>query len=288
MIELNDLLEKEGLDPKMGIVMRHRPTEPELRKALPWFAAEEPDLYNAYQCQHHETVERALGRAAYLASFIGHEPGKALFVGVYRVDGWRNMTGKRWAALETSRRLVQLGDRGPQAVRRLKLFNLVCTEHIAVWKGRLVVNWPPPERSWWRWAARNRMPVDAVHAESILVKQMPTWNEIVLTWAELQSLPRAWQAAMGQWRGVYLVLDRASGKSYVGSAYGRENVLARWQAYARTGHGGNVDLRGRDPRNFSFAILQRVAPDSPAEDVIRLESNWKDRLATREFGLNQN
>lgn len=288
MIELNDLLEKNGLDPQKGMVIRHRPTQPELRKALPWLAAEDPDVYNAYQRDHHETVERALGRAAYVVSLIGHEPGKALFVGVYRIDGWKVITGKKWASLELSKRLMQLGLEPPAPMRRLRLFDLTCTEQLADCKGRLVVSWPPPERSWWRWASRNRMQVDAIHPESILVKQTPSWNEMVLTWVQLQSLPRDWKAAMAQWRGVYFIRDGVTGKGYVGSAYGRENILARWLAYARTGHGGNVDLKGLDPRNFTFAVLQRVAPDAPPEEVIRIESNWKDRLGTRRFGLNRN
>jgi len=288
MIELNNLLEKEDLDPKTGMVMRHRPTEPGFRKALRWLAADKLDLYNAYQSSHSETVERALGRATYLVSCIGHEPGKALFVGVYRVDGWRNMTGKRWAAVEPGKKLIQLGVRGPDSERQFRVFNLVCTKHLAAWKGRLVVEWPPPERSWWRWAGRNRMPVDAVHPESILVKQMPPWNEFVLTYSQLQALPRAWQDAMGQWRGIYLILDGASGKSYVGSAYGQENILGRWRSYSRTGHGSNVELKGRDPSKFTFAILQLVAQDLPKDEVVRIESNWKDRLGTREFGLNRN
>lgn len=212
----------------------------------------------------------------------------SLFVGIYRVDGWKVITGKRWAALELSKRLVRLGMEPPPPARKLRLFDLACTEQLAGWKGRLVVTWPPPERSWWRWAGRNRIQVDAIHTESILVKQTPPWNEMVLTWVQLQSLPRDWQAAMAQWRGIYLIRDGRTGKGYVGSAYGRENILARWLAYARTGHGGNVELKGLDPRNFTFAILQRVAPDAPADEVIRIESNWKDRLGTREHGLNRN
>lgn len=288
MIELNDLLEKVGLDPKLGMVMRHRPKEPTFRKALCSLAAEEPAIYNAYQSCHHEAAERALGRAAFLVSFVGHEPGKAIFVGIYHVDGWCNITGKKWAALETSRRLVGLGVQGPEHDRRLRLFNLVRTEELAAWRGRLLVNWPPPERSWWRWAGRNLIKVDSIHPESILVEDVPDPNELVLTWEELQSLPRSWQHAMAQWRGIYLILDRASGKGYVGSAYGHDNLLARWRSYARTGHGSNVDLKGRDPRKFTFAILQLVAQDLPPEKVVHLESSWKKRLGTREFGLNGN
>ena len=288
MIELNELLRKVGVDPASSIVMRHRPTERDLRRALRWFAAEHPDVYNAYQCCHGERVEGALGRASHLVSLLGHEAGKALFVGVYRVDGWKEMLGKDWRKLATSKRLIELGDRGPRNDRRIHLFNLVCTEHLEAWKGKLVIEWPPPERAWWRWAGRNKMPVDAIHEESVLVRQMPPWNELVLSWPQLQALPRSWQEAIKQWRGIYLILDRTGGKSYVGSAYGDENILARWRSYGKTGHGGNVDLKGRDPAHFQFAVLERVSPDLPSDDVIRLEATWKDRLGTREFGLNKN
>ena len=48
-MELSDLLTKKNIPLKNVLVMRHRPTEPELRKALPWLAAERPDTFNAYQ-----------------------------------------------------------------------------------------------------------------------------------------------------------------------------------------------------------------------------------------------
>lgn len=49
MICFNDLLHKAEIDPKTVLVMRHRPTEAGLRKVLPWFAAERPEMFNAYQ-----------------------------------------------------------------------------------------------------------------------------------------------------------------------------------------------------------------------------------------------
>jgi hypothetical protein len=134
MIELNELLRKLDLDTEKTMVMRHRPTERDLRRALRSFAAEKPDLYNAYQSIHGERVEEALSRAKHLASFIGHEAGKAVFVGVYRVDGWREMSGRQWRTLPTSKPLLALGDRGPRD-RQLRVFNLVCTEQLADWKG---------------------------------------------------------------------------------------------------------------------------------------------------------
>lgn len=123
---------------------------------------------------------------------------------------------------------------------------------------------------------------------SAFVEQMPDWRDLVLPHHRLQSLPTTWQATLSQWRGIYVIVDQSSGQQYVGSAYGSENILARWRQYASSGHGGNVGLRGREAAEFHFAILERVSPDMPAEEVIRLEATWKKRLGTREFGLNAN
>ena len=74
----------------------------------------------------------------------------------------------------------------------------------------------------------------------------------------------------------------------MGAAYGKDNILGRWLGYAKTGHGGNKLLRPRQPDGFRFSILQRVSPDMEPNEVMRLESSWKTRLHTREFGLNDN
>jgi hypothetical protein len=287
-MDLNDLLRKGGFDPSGVMVMRHRPTERDLRTALPWLAAERPDVYNAYQRQHGHTTEAALAKATYLASFIGHEPGQALFVGLYRVAGFRELTSRQYWAIPQNSELRSLGTRGPLDGRESLWFDLDRVEYLTQWAGKLVVDWPPPERSWWRWSARNTMPVRAIHEESAFVRAMPSWDALVLTWAQLATLPNSWRAALAQWRGIYLILDSSSGKAYVGSAYGDGNILGRWREYAKKGDGGNVKLRKLDPSPFRFSILERVSPDMPAEEVIAREALWKDRLGTREFGLNDN
>lgn len=117
----------------------------------------------------------------------------------------------------------------------------------------------------------------------------PEWDEIDLGWEELAVLPTRWRAKLSEWRAIYYIFDTSDGKVYVGSAYGGENLLGRWLNYGAKGHGGNVLLRQRDPKNFRFTILQRVSPDMESADVIRLEATWKERLHTRQpWGLNEN
>ena len=168
-------------------------------------------------------------------------------------------------------------------------FELTLTDFYTTWKGKLIMSWPPPERAWWRRAHRNELSVLALLEESAFDAAMPEWDELALTWEDLRVLPTRWKSALSQWRGIYVIFDHDDGKSYVGSAYGKDNLLGRWLHYAAVGHGGNKYLRRRNPRSFSFSILQRVSPDMHADEIIRLEATWKARLHTRHpDGLNDN
>lgn len=294
-MNLNDLLRGKGIDPKQVLVLRHRPSEPELNKWLPWLAAEKPDAFNAYQQTQGTRLESAMSAmksAGYVAAFIGRKPGKALFVGLYSIGASKPLTREEYWQVPENVELRKFGMKGfSEEENRSSIlwFDLVMTDFYDSWKGKLVVGWPPPERSWWRRAHRNELPVLAVLEDSALNAAMPEWNEIALTWEQLRVLPTAWKSALSHWRGIYYIFDTSGGQGYVGSAYGDSNLLGRWLEYAASGHGGNRLLRQRDPRHFRFTILQRVSPDMEADEVIRLEGTWKDRLHTHPpHGLNEN
>jgi hypothetical protein len=288
MLDLNMLLTDAGIDPAMTIVMRHRPWEPALNRVFRWIAAERPDLFRAYQQTHYERAEAALARAETLVAFIAHGPRRALFVTVYDIQGSRRIGHEDYWAISENRELNGLGMAGLASERTPLLFNLVDNEALASWRGRLVITWTGPERSWWRWAARNTFPVEAITEEHQLVPDMPDWSDLVLTWNELATLPASWRTSLAQWRGVYFIFDSARGRGYVGSAYGADNIFGRWLAYAATGHGGNAQLRKSNPTDLRFSILERTSPDLEPAEVIRLESRWKERLHTRRHGLNDN
>ncbi len=71
-MNLNDLFRLADVDPSKVLVMRYSPSEPLLKKALPWFAEEKPDVFNAYQQTQGEKVEKAMLGAEYVASFLSH------------------------------------------------------------------------------------------------------------------------------------------------------------------------------------------------------------------------
>jgi len=294
-MNFNDLLEKKNIDPEHVLVLRHRPYEPELKKVFLWLAAEKPDVYNAYQQTQGEKLEKVMETmigSGYIASFIGHEPGKALFIGLYSIGTAKPLTFNEYWNIPAYIEMKKYGMKGftkDDLRRSILWFNLELTDFYASWKGKLIVGWPPPERSWWRRSHRNNFPVISILEESALDGGMPEWNEIILPWDQLNILPSRWREILSQWRGIYYIFDSSDCKGYVGSAYGESNLYGRWISYASKGHGGNTLLKRRDPKNFLFSILQRVSPDMDANDVINIESNWKNRLHTRyPFGLNEN
>lgn len=292
-MKFNDLLAAAGIETSHVLMMRHSPTEPALRRVLPMLAADRPDLYNGYQCSQGKKYERAMIRLAgdgYIASFVAHGPRRALFVGLYKIAGAAAVTFEEYWSIPENVELKALGMKSePWEHETAQWFDLVLLDFRASWKGKLVVEWPKPEILWCRPANDQAFEILAVHEESRLGAAVKPWREIDLSWAELAVLPASYRARLAEWRAIYLIFDTSDGKCYVGSAYGKDNLLGRWLNYSASGHGGNKLLRARSPENFQFTILERVSPDMEAEDVVRLEATWKDRLHTRApFGLNEN
>lgn len=292
-MKLNDLLAEQNISPENVLVLRHRPTEPELNRVFPLLAGDRTDLFDAYQQSQGEKLEKTMSTmigSGYLASFIANGGGRALFIGLYKIESAKPLTFEAYWQRPENIELKALGMRGFTGERpSILLFHLPLVDFYKAWKGKLVVDWPPPERSWWRRAHRNDIPVHAILEDSALDAAMKHWREIDLTWSQLRVLPSQWKAKLSEWRAIYYIFDESDGKGYVGSAYGSENLLGRWLNYAASGHGGNRLLRLRTPENFRFTILERVSPDMDADDVVRLESTWKERLHSRApSGLNDN
>lgn len=122
----------------------------------------------------------------------------------------------------------------------------------------------------------------------------PGYSNVFVSWLSLENLitRESWRAALGNQKGVYLLVDSQTGKQYVGSAYGEDMILGRWETYIRTCHGGNKLLKELEPdyikNNFYFSILETFNKNIDDQIIIDRESHWKDVLQTRKFGYNNN
>jgi len=105
-----------------------------------------------------------------------------------------------------------------------------------------------------------------------------------------------WKVALSSVFGIYLISDKATGKHYVGSAYGENGIWGRWISYINNYHGNNKDLielfeeKSEEyfKKNFKFAILEVMSSVKTKEEVMDKESLWKRKLFSREFGYNRN
>ena len=143
--------------------------------------------------------------------------------------------------------------------------------------------------------------VNEILAEEYSGRSFPGYEDILLSFAELEALVRNnrpdWRAALENAKGVYLITDTKTGKRYVGSAYGGSGIWSRWCSYVESGHGGNAELRElvSDPTleycraNFKFALLEHRTSRTPDETILSREVFWKNVLQSRgDEGLNRN
>jgi hypothetical protein len=287
-LNFKDLLNKHQIDPRVVLVLRHTPTVPRLRKVFLSLAARRPAVFNAYQQTQREDVENEMKNATYVASFIGHAPGSALFIGLYQRHGQELRTADQ---IRSEPSVQELESYGCSAETRSRLwFDLRLREDFCRdWMGRLTIQWPGKEINWHRVADRAVFRVTAIHAESLLSKEPPdSYREWDLQWDDLKLLPESWKTKLRGWCGIYYIFDVWDGRGYVGKASGAQNLLGRWLNYADSGDGGNLKLRGRNPLNFRFSILELVPGDMEDGDVGKREQNWMLRLRTRTraHGLN--
>lgn len=233
-----------------------------------------------------------LSRAERVIAFLGDAAGRATLIGVYDVCGRQSMDSLTYWSNPLNTELRTLGMVGPGDRSSIIAFHdLRLTSQLADLRGRLIVEWPGKEVSWTQWLdeREDRFRMIAIEGVSRFEAPPVPWRSLCLTWTDLALLSPALRQLLGQWRGVYFIYDVDRRAGYVGSAGGAENLLGRWTHYGKTGHGGNKGLLGSDPLNLRFSILERTSPDLPIEELISLETSWKERLHTRApSGLNGN
>lgn len=126
----------------------------------------------------------------------------------------------------------------------------------------------------------------------------PGFSDVTVSWGKLNEIItrgyESWHTALSNMKGIYLIVDRSNGAAYVGKADSAQGALwARWTSYARTCHGGNVELVKLDPahikQHFQWSILEVMDWKTQDEYVDARESWWKKALSTRgEGGYNRN
>ena len=147
----------------------------------------------------------------------------------------------------------------------------------------------------------NRLTVSEVLRDPYGGEAFPGYENISHDFKRLEPIWRNerpdWKTALQHVKGVYVIADRATGRQYVGSAYGQTGVWSRWDQYMATGHGWNRDLVGLAAdaelgyarANFRMTLIECWPFQTDDATIIAREGHWKEALLTRgEHGYNAN
>jgi hypothetical protein len=274
-LTFNTLLESEGIDLRHVKLLRHRYKDDGGFSAPYdlWRTDSEPYLlYNKIQ-------KEVLKSRKYFASFAATSPSNydILFTGIFE---WENMSAIPDGTVDPASGKTKFGTNE-------RLFDLRLAEPLSDLIGKLIIDWGPGERTWAQNAELQPKPIIEIRRE-FQEPKFPGFEKICHNLDSLVSLPATWKEILRSVQGVYLLRDAESSQLYVGSAYGKDGIWGRWEDYISTGHGGNKELKKLKSRNFVFSILYVAASDATLKELIEVENLWKERLGSRQVGLNAN
>jgi GIY-YIG catalytic domain-containing protein len=279
MITLHELFKNYIIDPKLVRLVRHTNVE------IPVLEVFRNDIerfteYCAWQ------RENKFGKAKYIAVFAPARGTTAIFLGLWSIDGVtlnKDLNKKHLLSLRRNK----LPERWH---KRSVHYHLSSSNKMMELSERLVIDWGKSTVSWVQ--SKDKDIIQLLGKNSI--GDFVSYDDIQLSYCELQKLMSdsdsniSWINALSSVNGIYLIRDKTDGRLYVGSAYGKEGIWSRWKSYAKNGHGGNRQLKGLNPENLEFSVLEIASAIKSVEEVIERENRWKIRLGTRDFGLNDN
>ncbi len=286
-LRFNMLLADEGINPSDVRLLRHQ-TQKGLRRTPYSLWRDDVAAFERYQStQDSAPAQRTRFKGRYWASFVAPPSAGTLFVGLYEVaflgpasEGAIDpLTGD---PVGRTRNLLPYDQ---YECRRL--------DALSDYIGRLSIHWgdsPNASRAWVQRAdskdSGNKVIIELTRV--FREEAFPGFTKLIRPLSEIETMPAAWKEILGSSRGVYLLACPRTREHYVGSAYGEDGFLGRWQAYVANSHGGNIGLRIRDPSDYLISVLEVVGSSATVDDIIFLENTWKNKLHSRDIGLNRN
>lgn len=273
MLTFNSLLTATGIDLASTKFVRHQDNRAGKGRSPYdlWRAADGRfDLFQRIQSR------RAFDGAKWITSFVATPLGETLFAGIYEVGSVSAVASGTLYPLDDT--LVSESEH---------LYELRLSPLLADYRGRVVIEWGPGYRTWAQRADRKEKPIVEIR-RTVIDPPFPGFGAFMWRIRDLATVPVAWRQALTAVAGVYLLVCRSTGQRYVGSAYGTGGFWGRWEQYLATGHGGNVGMKTHGSDDFQVTILELASLSTTVDEVIALENRWKDKLLTRQFGLNLN
>ena len=232
------------------------------------------DLFYEYQS---EQLKGRFDGIKYMVIFLGEKGTTCRFVGVYEIMGRKPKPNK--------------DDEEILELRRIPEFSFL--------EEKVVIEWGANANAWRQYYYNQK---EVIRIEEGLTKTNGTlvfksYLDVILNFDQLKRVMKdeEWQQKLKQVNCVYLIVDKSTGKKYIGSTYNKEGIYGRWIDYAKDGHGGNVELAAlvkKQPNyhevNFQWTILVTLDYFITQQEAIDKEDLWKRKLMTRTKSLGYN
>ena len=276
-IFFNSLLEQFGILPTTVILLRHQDKSATRGRTPYGLWRDDRTAFELYQ--RFQTLENRskFSRAPFWASFVATPDGATMFVGMYAA------TYEGLLAEDTPMPHRE----GVDVAGTRDCYRLVLDPRFSDLQGKLFIDWGDGTRAWVQRADNQNKPMQELRPQ-FREPEFPGFLNFIQPLSRIAGLPATWIAVLKQATGVYLLTCPNTKEQYVGSASGAQGFWHRWQDYATTGHGGNIALKSRDSSDYQVSILEVAGTASRVEDILAMESRWKEKLQSREMGLNKN
>lgn len=280
VLSFTDVLIKAGIDAQKVKLFRHSMSSQQF-----------PPCYNKGMIlEYTATQKEGFGKGYdYWAVFISDSGTLAKFYTLYKVNGFQPATRDIMPAGFPHEHWFDGGN---------SYFDLERVDLLEAYEDKLIIDWGKSTLSWHQ-NGTNEKPIVALLPDK--KKVFTGFEDLILTYSELKEIIEnrivyeAWHTALSSVNAIYLIVDKSTGKQYVGSAYGKNGLLGRWSEYVKNGHGGNKrmkELLKADAERyyqFQFSILQILPKNITEGETIRLESLYKKKLQTLyPQGMNDN
>ena len=284
MFQFNQVLESLGVDPKKTKLLRH-----DIRGVAAWRRGR--DIFGCFASFQRKAINPYSNDSEQACHFL---PGPNLpdggmtawYVGMSRITARWDWDGIRLPRLKDT--LVIAGEQEGynQGDQNVEAYDLEWIESGHFYSERLLIGWGLGARAWHQWAGRKQKPILELRMQA-QEPAFPGFSNFLARISAIPTFPLYWLSALASVRGIYLLVAD-DGQQYVGSAYGSDGFIGRWQTYRANGHGNNVRLRNAGHKDYNVTILEVASSDMSAADIIAREGLWKIRLGARAHGLNAN
>lgn len=281
ILYFSDVLKKAGIEPKKVKLIRHAYSDKGFKNC-----ADAGKIYE-YTCHQKSGFSKGY---EYWAVFISSGGTLAKFYSIYKVGDCKPDTPDMVPeGLPESEKKHYTGN--------YMIFNLEKIDDLAEYEGKLTIEWGTSARMWHQKGTTEKAIISIMPDEK---KVFMGYENVVLSYDQLKEIIEnkvvyeAWQVALSSVNAIYLIVDTENGKQYVGSAYGSDGLLGRWSCYVNTHHGHNKGMKRvicdypERYHAFQFSILQILPKTITAEEIVKIEMLWKDKLLSKKFGMNRN